>query len=216
MLLTIGGLWLAVLLVAAGPAVAWVYTEKWSPAVPALVLFGLALNLDMATFLGGTAMNSLGRVGLATRIVGVRTALNLVIAVAAIAAIEAIAPGRGFLGVPLAYLVSVAVMTVWMGVALRQTLGVNPAAGLAWLAWPLGLSVAAGLTTRWLLPEGVAPLWLRAVAPAAVSGFSYAAAVAWAGPASWRTAGRERMAVLGRRMGVGPRFSTPATLGVRP
>lgn len=184
-LLSGAGLWVALLLAVAGPVVAWVYTDKWLPAVPALVIFGLALALDMACIVAGTALNATGRVGLATRIVAWRTAVNLVLAVGLIAALEAWRPGQGFLGVALAYVASTGLMAVWSLTALGRGLGRPAASGLGWLIAPLAGAVFAGMAVRLALPHD-APVWTKALIPATATTAAYAAVWLRVAPASWR------------------------------
>ena len=57
-LLLPAGLWFAVLLVSAPALVEWIYTGKWTPAVPALILFALATSLDVIVWVVSVSLRS--------------------------------------------------------------------------------------------------------------------------------------------------------------
>ena len=200
LLLALAGFWLAVMVTAAAPAVVWIYTDKWSPAVPALVIFALALALDVACIIGGTALNSLGQVGLSTRIVAVRTTVNIALAVGLVFLIEASFPGQGFLGVALAYVASTGLMAVWCTLALRHRLGVSPVAGLAWLAAPLVGGIVAGVAARVGLENAFAGPAIPAIGTVLACSAGYLIAGVCTAPPAWRQPVARRLTGLRRRM----------------
>jgi O-antigen/teichoic acid export membrane protein len=140
-LLLAAGLWLAAVVVAAGPVVRIVYTEKWEPGVPALALYSLALVPDVFSWTLSMALNGLGRIGHVTTVTGARNLLFIL-------ATFPLLLRFGYNGVAGAYLlaglasVPFYVAGYGSGAARRLLLP------LAWLLAPVGLGVAAGLATR--------------------------------------------------------------------
>jgi PST family polysaccharide transporter len=137
-LLLASGLWVAEIIVAAPGLVPAIYGGKWLPAIPSLMVFAVALWFDTLAWLLATTLSSLGSVGLVARVNTLRTAVYIGLGVTLILLF-------GFVGVPIAALVSVAAMTPPLlrgfgpGSARRLLL---PLAGTL---LPLGAGVAAGL-----------------------------------------------------------------------
>jgi teichuronic acid exporter len=101
-LLLPAGLWFSVLL-AAGPAlVDLVFTGKWLPAVPALILAALAVNLDVIIWVVSVTLNATGYVNMAAQRSLIRTVLQIVLGVAFVLLF-------GYNGVPLAYIITLVV-----------------------------------------------------------------------------------------------------------
>src|SRR6185295_14536087 len=92
-------LWTGFLWTSAAPLVAFVYSPKWLPAVPALVVFALALPLDMIIWTMGMSYRATNQNFAALKIFGMRTALNLALAIILV-------PRIGFVGIAWAYVVS--------------------------------------------------------------------------------------------------------------
>jgi O-antigen/teichoic acid export membrane protein len=140
-LLLASGLWLAAVIVAAGPVVRIVYTEKWEPGVPALAIYSLALVPDVFSWTLSMTLNGLGHIGHVTKVTGARNVLFIVATLPLLVRF-------GYIGVPAAYLLA-GLVSIPFYVA-----GYGPGAArrllwpLAWLLAPVGLGIAAGLATR--------------------------------------------------------------------
>jgi teichuronic acid exporter len=88
--------WAGLLWTSSSPLVAVIYSAKWLPAVPALVIFAIALPMDLIIWTVGTSYRAMNRNWTAVKIFGVRTILNL--------GLSALLVWRiGFLGIPIAY-----------------------------------------------------------------------------------------------------------------
>lgn len=170
------GLWLSVLAVAGHDLVVLIYTERWLPAVPAMVLFAAVGLLVSVRVVVTTALAGLGRTMLIAR-------ASVIAAVATIAASVGLVVVFGFIGVPLGQLLGAAAAIPLLVVGLRAgatrkiLLSVLTAAvpaiaatlvGLAADVWAgdfylAGLTTSAAMTATycavawWTVPE-----WLRA------------------------------------------------------
>lgn len=76
-----------------------IYSQKWLPAVPALVLFSAALPVDIIIWTMGLSYRATNQNWRALKAFGVRTAVNLSLAAVFV-------PRFGFIGIPCAYLIS--------------------------------------------------------------------------------------------------------------
>jgi O-antigen/teichoic acid export membrane protein len=92
-------LWTGFLWCCSMPLVAFIYSPKWLPAVPAFVIFGMALPLDIIAWILGLSYRATDQNWTAVRVFSVRTTLNIGLAVLLV-------PRIGFIGVPWAYLVA--------------------------------------------------------------------------------------------------------------
>jgi len=88
--------WAGLLWTSSSPLVTFIYSAKWLPAVPALVIFAIALPMDIIIWTVGLSYRAMNRNWSAVKIFGIRTALNLVLAALLVRRI-------GFLGIPYAY-----------------------------------------------------------------------------------------------------------------
>jgi PST family polysaccharide transporter len=146
LLLLIAGLWLAVMVVAGPLLVKWIYTEKWSPAIPALIMYSAGVWADMIAWMMVVTLNGLGMVNFTTRFILGR---NLAIIMVSVPLVFLI----GFNGVPIAYLLMgvLALPFIFLGLergALRRIL--RPA---AWIVLPTMISIVlGGLTIKLPLP----------------------------------------------------------------
>lgn len=189
-LLLAAGLWFAVLVTAGPFLVRAIYTEKWIPAVPALILAAAALSFDVVTMVVGITLNSLGVLAHVTRVVLTRSLLNAVLCVVLVRAM-------GYNGAPLAYLFSVMLIVPWLlsGLghgAMRRTL-----LPTAWILLPLLASLttglAASLATGLLARQGLLPVMARAVLLTAVTTLAYGGTL-WLAAPEWLTTGvRQRL-----------------------
>jgi O-antigen/teichoic acid export membrane protein len=145
-LLLAAGLWTTVMLVAGPLLVRWIYTEKWSPAVPALMLYSVVIGSDMIIWVVSVALNSLGKVHFATRYTLVRN-------VAIIGLSILLVFQMGFNGAPLGYLIVGVLSTpfIFIGLgrgALRRVLG-----PMMWIIVPVIASgIIGGLLLKVSLP----------------------------------------------------------------
>lgn len=131
------GLWFAVLLCAGPELVRWIYTAKWSGAVPALIVYGAAVLFDSITWIAGVMLNSMGQVNWTTRIVLLRSLLNIGLSLFLVRWL-------GFVGVPVAYLVSCALSIPPMFKVFPPDAMKRIAGSLYWLAVPMLGGIAAG------------------------------------------------------------------------
>jgi len=92
-------MWATFLWTSSSPLVAIVYSPKWLPAVPALVIFAAALPLDMIIWAMAMSYHATNRNWSAIRIYALRTALNVTLALLLV-------PRIGFVGIPWAYSVA--------------------------------------------------------------------------------------------------------------
>ena len=170
------GFWLCVLGVAGRDLVAFVYTDRWVPAVPAMVLFAGVGVLVSVRAIVTTALAGLGR----TMVIG-RVAVAS--AVATIVASIALVPPLGVLGVPVGQLVgaSVALPFLVAGLGTDAISRVFRAAQSTLV--PMTLSLVTGFAVR-SVPLGPAE---RGIATGLVMTVVYMAAVWLTGPPWIRT-----------------------------
>src|SRR5262249_11108325 len=98
-LLWIMVLWTGFLWSTSTPLVTLIYSPKWLPAVPALILFALALPVDIVVWTMGLSYRATNQNWRAVRGLGVRTAVNLTLA-------ALLVPRLGFVGIPCGSLVA--------------------------------------------------------------------------------------------------------------
>ena len=169
--LAITGLWFSVLIVAGYDLTRWIYTEKWLPAVPVLMLAGFLMGLNAVSGSTKTALNGLGRIRFTTHMTLINTAISLGLGVGLVFVI-------GFYGVPVAFIVALLLTIPWLlrGLgkgAISQILGPT-----AWVFFPVVVSIGVGLGVQMM----DLPLALRALGSATVVTVVYLG-VAWlAGP----------------------------------
>ena len=88
--------WAGLLWTSGSPLVMLIYSAKWLPAVPALLIFAVALPMDIIIWTVGLSYRALNRNWSAVKIFAARTAVNLGISALLVHRI-------GFLGIPVAY-----------------------------------------------------------------------------------------------------------------
>jgi O-antigen/teichoic acid export membrane protein len=88
--------WAGLLWTSSSPLVTLIYSAKWLPAVPALVIFAVALPMDIIIWTVGLSYRAMNRNWSAVKIFGARTTVNLALSALLVQRI-------GFLGIPLAY-----------------------------------------------------------------------------------------------------------------
>lgn len=167
------GLWCTLMITTGEPLVRWAFTERWVPAVPALVLFSAAIALDATVWLSAAALSALGLAHLAPT----RALLRMAAVVGLTVPLVAL---TGEVGAPLAYLLALtftlpACFTGFAPGALRRVM-----APTLWVVVPGLAGVGAGLLVRglaWAPPAG--PLAIAAVTTATFLGLAWPAAPAW-------------------------------------
>jgi O-antigen/teichoic acid export membrane protein len=189
------GVWLACIASAGPDLVHWIFTDKWSPAVPTLMLYALALNFSVLSSVGAVSLNSLGLVNYATRVMVLRTVVNTALSVV-------LAKRIGYNGAAIAWVVAALLegQLVYAGLgrgAWRRILG-----PVAWIAIPLLLGVLVGTIAARL----ALPLRPRAALTLAGTCIAYGGAAWLLGPPWLREATRRRLNafVSGGRQGILP------------
>lgn len=172
-LLLLGGFWFSLILVAGPALVHFVYTDKWSAAIPALILAAAALCFDTTSWVVVMALQGLGLVSFVTRVTLCRTVAFIVLSVPMVYFV-------GFNGVPVTYLVVNIVGTAWIFSGLGSGATRRVLMPLAWISIPIAVSCAVGLAAWWI----PAPLAMRAFGLAGLvslvyMGLAFVAAPAW-------------------------------------
>jgi PST family polysaccharide transporter len=143
-LLLAAGLWCVLIAVAAPTLVPVVFTDKWSPAVPALILFAAAMAGDLVCWVLGVSLNALGLVGRVTRASVLRGLAYVGVALILVFPV-------GYNGVAIAALACSVVTVPYL---LR---GFGPGAfsrllrPVTWVLLPVGAAATAGYAV-WLVP----------------------------------------------------------------
>ena len=136
--LAIAGLWFSILVAAGYDLTRWIYTDKWLPGVPVLMLAGFLVALEALNWSTKIALSGLGRVRFTMRVTLVTTVLSVSLGVALVLAV-------GFIGVPIAHIIAFLATLPWLYSGLRRgALGriLTPA---AWVALPVVVSILIGL-----------------------------------------------------------------------
>jgi len=172
-LLLIAGLWFSVILVAGQGLVSWIYSDKWLPAVPALILYAIHLGSAVVGWVVVVTLNSLGEVKIPLQQVLIRISINIPLTILLVSLI-------GFNGVPLGYLISTVFAVPWLFRGLgketpKQVIGVVVRVVLSIVA----ASAIGGLTLMLFLPT--IP---KALLSTAVTTCAYAIAV-WLVSPKW-------------------------------
>ena len=183
-LLLPAGLWFTLLLVAGPYLVKLVYTDKWAPAVPALVLSAFALLGDIFSWVFSVVLNSMGMVKHVTNVYTVRSIANIVLSAALISTI-------GFNGVPLAYLITISIFNIWLIAGVGVKTGRRMIWRVTWIVLPIIVSVALGKAMACLvLPPLLQTLVITITSTAAFVLSSWLAAPLQA--RTWMVAGLSR------------------------
>jgi len=145
-LMMLGALWFTGIVVTNPGLVEFIYKPKWVPAVPALILYSLSLGLDMMSMVIGVTLNSIGRLNVTTKIVAIRSVLNILLAVVLV---NSMSPANAFNGVPIAYLISSAITIPWLMSTIRAGAVWRISMGIIWIAVPTIAGVTGGLAVSW-------------------------------------------------------------------
>ncbi len=171
--LAISGLWFSVLIVAGYDLTRWIYTDKWLPAVPVLMLAGFLMGLNAVSGSTKTALNGLGRIRFTTQMTLVNTVISLGLGVGLVFVI-------GFYGVPVAFIVALLLTIPWLlrGLskgAIKRILGPT-----AWVILPVLVSIGVGLGVQMVeMPLAVQALGSAAVTSVVYLGVAWLAAPVW-------------------------------------
>jgi O-antigen/teichoic acid export membrane protein len=185
-------LWFVLIATAGYSVVKVVYSSKWLPGVPALIIMSYAVIFDILTWLFSITINIFGKVSLTNTINVIRSVANIILAVTLVKMI-------GFIGVPIAYATTQTLSSVWYLEGIGRGATKRICMKLAWLLPPLFAGLIVGkLVAVATLPvsepvaigslaariAGELPLALSAIATMAAATAAYGLALWIVGP-SW-------------------------------
>jgi PST family polysaccharide transporter len=167
------GLWFSLLVVAGHDLVRLVYTEKWLPAMPALILFAGVGMVTAVQWLANAAVIAVGRARFAAEV-------STATAVLSVGGSAILVLAFGIVGVPLGRLAGLALATPWLLVGLR------PRASFQVLreALPVLVPVAGALAGGALVLLAPLPSAPRGLVSGATVAIIYLV-IAWAVAAPW-------------------------------
>jgi len=137
----LSGFWLVLVAVAGRDLVRLIYTDRWLPAVPALVLFAGVGTIVAIRLVATTALAGLGHSGLIGRV-------TIVSAVVTVIASVALVPVLGGLGVPIGQLIGALVAMPWLVAGLGHHAATRLVQVAASALVPMGAAVAAGVLVQ--------------------------------------------------------------------
>ena len=176
------GLWVAVLCVAGDDLVRLIYSERWVPGMPALLIFAAATMLATVRWIASSALVGLGRMRFTAQVMTVTSLL-------AVGSSVLLVLWLGVLGVPLGQLVGMAVSAPWLLAGLRPGTSARVLRQAYRVFIPMGTSMAAGAVAALLPVEPAA----RGVITAGVVTVVYCG-VAWRLGGDWlRAIAREEL-----------------------
>lgn len=181
------GLWCAVFVVAGRDLVALVYTERWLPAVPALLVYAASGPVASVRWLASNALLGIGRIGFTVTV-------NAVMAVVSIGASTLLLAHLGGIGVPLGQLVGLALGTPWLLSGLRAGHVGRMLRHTRVVILPLTAAIAVGAVPVLWIGTGL----VRGPVAAAVAAVAFTAVAWYSGPA-WLRESIRRI-----RTGAGP------------
>jgi PST family polysaccharide transporter len=185
--LLVCGLWFAVLFVAGRDLVTLVYTERWLPAIPALLVYAAGTLLAAIRWISTSALVGLGRMRFTARVTSVTSVVSVVASVLLVLRV-------GALGVPIGQMIGLALAIPWLLVGLRRSAPARVLGHTPWVLLPIVTAIAVGSGVM-LAP--VAPA-VRGLLTAGIMTLVYAALVWWCGPEWLRTGVRREFAMPGR------------------
>ena len=136
-LLVPAGLWLSVLIVSGHSLVQILYSDKWIPAVPALILFAVALHADVFSYAVTVTLTALGKVAAVTRVYVARSVAHIIVCIALIHSF-------GFNSVPISYIIVFTLSNIWLISIFGWSMSRRMITELTWLVLPAVLSVLGG------------------------------------------------------------------------
>lgn len=191
-LLLLSGCWLACVATAGPDLVRWIFTAKWTPAVPALILCAVALNGSVLSSVGAVTLNSLGLVNFATRVMILRTVSNIGLSIL-------LAVHVGFVGAATAWAASSLMEGLLMYAGLGRGTWRRVLVPLAWIPIVVLAAVLAGN----LIAHMALPLKPRAFATLGATCLVYGGATWIAGPTWLKGTMLRRFRLLTPRWGGG-------------
>jgi PST family polysaccharide transporter len=181
------GLWLSVLAVAGHDLVVLIYTERWLPAVPAMVLFAAVGLLVSVRVVVTTALAGLGRTMLIAR-------ASVAAAVATIVASVGLVVMFGFLGVPLGQLLGAAAALPLLAAGLRPGATRGLLLALRTAVVPMIAAIMVGVAAdAW-----AGDFYLAGLTTSAAMTVAYCAAAWWSMPEWLRARAREDLSTVRR------------------
>jgi PST family polysaccharide transporter len=166
----LSGFWLVLVAVAGPDLVRFIYTDRWLPAVPALVLFAGVGTIVAVRLVATTALAGLGQAGLIGRV-------TIVSAIVTVIASIALVPVLGALSVPIGQLIGALVAMPWLAAGLGRAAFTGLVRAAASAVVPIGTSVIAGTLVRMSSLDPAR----RGVLAAGVMFIVYAAATSFTG-----------------------------------
>jgi PST family polysaccharide transporter len=131
------GLWFTLIVIAAPSAVTWIYTDKWNPAVIALMLYAFAMLGDLFSWTVGVTLNAVGEVRFMTKVVVVRGVLNFAFALPLMHFI-------GFNAVPIGYIGASLFTAPWLLHRLGRGTFRRTIRAIAWTLIPVPVAMLLG------------------------------------------------------------------------
>ncbi len=194
------GAWLAVLSAAGQDIVEVVYTAKWLPAVHALILYALLLNMNAVAWIVKTALTGTGKVKFVMYVTMVTTVISVLLSIGLVYRF-------GFIGVPIAEVISMVVTVPILTHGLGKRAIRDVFMPSAWVIAPIGLSIGAGMMVLKL------PMSQPIVAAlGAISTLVTFALITWAASPKWlRDRMRSQIATLTKKYKIKRRVSTMQT-----
>jgi len=163
-LLIAGGLWLAVIVTASPAIVRIVYTSKWLPAVPPLMVYAFALCFDIIGWLSTSTLNAIGKTQFANKVYLFRSFANIILAIVFVIFF-------GFIGVAVASFVTITFSAIWLLEGLGQGTSRRILTNLSWLIPPVVVGIICGKAIG-LVPS---PMLFSVILCAFLTIFSYLA-----------------------------------------
>ncbi len=189
------GAWFALIAAAGYPVVEIVYTAKWLPAVPALILYAGLLNLNAVSWIVKTALSGTGRVKYVMYVTMLTTAISVGLSVVLVLNV-------GFIGVPIAEVFSMIVTVPILARGLGPTSNRRIFAPSAWVLVPILTAIVVGYGVRMLeLNLPVTALLSVAATGLAYGGMTWIFGPGWLKKRVVAQGGRILSKLRGRRVG---------------
>lgn len=151
-LLLPAGIWFTMLLTDGAMLVRLIYTNKWGPAVPALIMCAFAVSLDVIVWVVSVTLNAVGYVGKAANRALVRTIAQIGFGVLLVLLIRSYG-GPAYNGVPIAYILALVLTLPWTFKGLARGTMKRVLSPVAWVLIPMAVSALVGGAMAYL------PLW---------------------------------------------------------
>jgi O-antigen/teichoic acid export membrane protein len=179
----LGGFWVAILFTNGQDLVAWIYTAKWLPAMPALVLYAVLLNINAVSWSVKTALSATGQVRKVMNNTLYTTVVSMVLSFSLVYGLNQMGGSVArfaFIGVPIAEIISLALTTPQQVRLLGKGANRKVFGAAFWVLVPVLASSVAG---KLLLMLSM-PVPVRAVLGTLCTTLVYAA-VAWLLAPAW-------------------------------